>query len=127
MQNNISDPTYLPSPFELFGIECGSGWKNLYGPVIERINRYNEEHPEDPIQVEQIKEKWGTLRIYVRSAPQEIYDLIDEAEQKSQYTCEDCGFQNKEKVKIRNTGGWYRTLCERCFNSYIQKKNEGKV
>ena len=41
--------------------------------------------------------------------------------------CEDCGFQNKEKVKIRNTGGWYRTLCERCFNSYIQKKNEGKV
>ena len=118
---------YLPTPFELFGIECCSGWEKLYRPVIEKINEYNRDHPEEPIQIEQIKEKWGTLRIYIDSAPQEIYDLIEKAEQDSQYTCEDCGFRDKVKVKIRNTGGWYRTLCERCFNSYIQKKNEGKV
>ncbi len=124
MQNDISDPNYLPSPFELFGIECGKGWEKLYGPVIEKINKYNEEHLDDPIRVEQVKEKWGTLRIYVSSAPKEIYDLIEEAERKSRYVCEDCGFQDNEKVKTRNIMGWYRTLCEKCFNSCI---NERKV
>ena len=30
--------------YELFGIECGEGWKGLYQPIIDYIDKYNEDH-----------------------------------------------------------------------------------
>jgi hypothetical protein len=109
----------LKEPFDLFGIECGSGWERLYKPVIEKINQYNLEHPDSPIKIEQIKEKWGHLRIYVSNEPDEIYDMILKAEQESQFTCEECGFQHKTKVTTRATrSGWIRTLCNKCREKY---------
>lgn len=112
----------MKEPFELFGIECDRGWEKLYKPVIDRINEYNKDHPEEPgIEIYQIKEKWGHLCINVSSAPKEIWDLIEKAEQDSQITCEECGFQSTKKVSTRatNKGGWIRTLCDRCREKYI--------
>ena len=45
-------------PYELFGIECGEGWKPLYQPILDYIDRYNEDH-EEKIEIHQIKEKFG--------------------------------------------------------------------
>lgn len=44
-------------PYELFGIECGEGWKGLYQPIIDYIDKYNEDH-EEKIEIHQIKEKF---------------------------------------------------------------------
>ena len=115
----MSNDSY--SPFDLFGIECGQGWEKLYKPVIERINEINKTRtPEDQIIIDQIKEKFGTLRIYVSNAPKEIYDMIDEAEQRSQNVCEDCGFEHQEHVRTGYVGktGWIRTLCNKCRKKY---------
>ena len=44
--------------YELFGVECGEGWKGLYQPIIDYISKYNEEH-DDKFEIHQIKEKFG--------------------------------------------------------------------
>lgn len=87
---------------ELFGIECGPGWKKLYEPLIAMC----KEKGSVPVQ---IKEKYGGLRFYVDQGDDELYDAIDAAEEESLRTCENCG----QPGKIRS-GGWIRTLCDAC-------------
>lgn len=56
---------------------------------------------------EQVKEKFGTLRFYVREATPEQYALIEFAEAMSARTCEKCGSPGTPRA-----GGWVRTLCD---------------
>lgn len=92
------------TPYHYFGIECGEGWKSLYEPLIDLCKQ-------EGVEIAQIKEKFGTLRFYVASAPDHIYDAIDEAEKKSETMCEKCGDAGSIK-----TDGWMRTLCAKCDN-----------
>ena len=39
----------MKEPFELCGIDCDRGWEKLYKPVIDKINEYNNQHPEHTI------------------------------------------------------------------------------
>lgn len=34
----------LQTPYELFGVECGDGWKGLLKPIFDYIEKYNSEH-----------------------------------------------------------------------------------
>jgi len=99
------------SPYELFGFEIGLGWYGLLLPVLQAISVYNIENPDDETYVEQVKEKWGQLCIYVSSATEEIFNLIEIAEEESAYICETCGARGS----IRDINGWYKTLCDRHF------------
>ena len=58
-------------PYELFGIECGEGWKHLYQPIIDYIEKYNNSHT-DKIEIHQIKEKFGTLSFYTSKKTDEL-------------------------------------------------------
>lgn len=49
----------LQTPYELFGVECGDGWKGLLKPIFDYIEKYNSEHTKNPIVIEQVKEKFG--------------------------------------------------------------------
>lgn len=112
----------IKTPYELFYIECGRGWEKLYQPIIDKIEELNKTRTEDDkIVITQIKEKWGTLRFYVNNAPQEIYDMISKAEERSQVVCEDCGYENPEKVRTAFIGGWARTICDRCRQNLKNK------
>lgn len=62
-----------------------------------------------PFQVIQVKEKFGELRFYVNYGSDKIYDLIEEAEEKSAEICEICGKPGK-----LNEGNWLRTRCKNC-------------
>ena len=33
----------LQTPYELFGVECGDGWKGLLKPIFDYIEKYNSE------------------------------------------------------------------------------------
>lgn len=57
--------------------------------------------------VEQVKEKFGTLRFYCPGNDR-IWNLVRMAERLSAVTCEKCG----EYGKVRG-GGWTRTLCNK--------------
>lgn len=100
----------LLTPFELFGAEVGKGWRPLVKPIYKRIRELNKAGAN--IEIDQIKEKWGELCIYVSGATEEINGMIREAEEKALHICEHCG-QPAERV-ISNYS-WIYTLCPECI------------
>ena len=100
----------LHTPFELFGVEVGKGWRPLVEPIYNRIQELNEQGAD--IEITQIKESWGELCFYTHKATAEIMEMIEEAREKSIHTCEDCG---KPAVRICSKTGWIYTLCPDCL------------
>jgi type IV secretion system protein VirD4 len=94
---------------ERYGSGVGRGWHGLLGPIFEEINLYNENNKGNEIQIDQIKEKFGTLRFYVSRCPDYIEGMISVAEEESGHICEICGARG-ETVNINR---WYTTLCPR--------------
>ena len=103
------DPT-LRDNLMAFGFMCGEGWYPLIEELLDKIQDIVDKNGYD-FQVTQIKEKYGTLRVYMSAETNEISDLIQEYEQKSAKTCEVCG----KEGTLRNDGGWYVTRCDECF------------
>lgn len=57
----------------------------------------------------QVKEKFGSLRMYINESTDEMSARISKAEKDSQSICECCGKPGKLITK-----GWMQTLCEGC-------------
>jgi len=89
--------------FETTFLPCvGEGWRpmvlKLYDDLVELgWNR----------QLYQVKEKWGGLRFYIGAATGAAHDRIEQAEEESYKTCEECGAPGR----VRSTG-WVKTLCD---------------
>lgn len=117
--------TPMQSPMS-FGIECGLGWYEILSNVcwmikqhernIEGYRKYLEKNdPEKlasipeyfPVKFDQVKEKYGGLRLYFSGGDDYVEGLVSMAEAISYYTCEVCG--NKGEA---NKGGWIRVRCE---------------
>jgi len=96
------------NPFELFGMEHGYGWMGLTLPILEEVRLYNIKNPDNMIKINQIKEKFGTLRIYLSSEPDYLEKMICKAEHESGKTCEICGAKGTNEA----INGWYKTLCD---------------
>jgi hypothetical protein len=64
--------------------------------------------PHTGLAVQQVKEKFGTLRFYC-GGTEAIHRYIQLAERLSSITCEECGEQG-----TANGSGWISTLCEEC-------------
>lgn len=112
-------------PFELFGVECGKGWNKLIEPLFKWIENYNNEHPDDQIEIQQVKEKFGGLRFYVSHAPDELHRMIIKAEGDSYGICEVCG----SKIDVGYTSGWIQTICRKCIQKRVNEscgKNQVK-
>lgn len=111
-----------------WGIECNNGWYELLSSMCWRISQHEqniEDHkkyleqnkPEDlknlseyfPVKFDQVKEKYGGLRVYFSGGDDYIEGVIRMAEEYSYKVCEVCGNAGKP-----NKGGWITTLCEIC-------------
>jgi hypothetical protein len=113
----------------------GEGWKDLLDGLLSDLREYvkkeveigkvlvkwGEEPDHDnyivQIRITQIKEKFGSLRVYINSANPDAQDIIWKAEEKSAEICELCG--DCDSAKIRG-GGWLKTLCDQC-NSKVKR------
>ena len=97
-------------------LEISNGWFGLVKELIEDCIAlgWNKE-------ICQIKEKFGGLRFYINSAPEEVFKRISEAEDKSFTTCEVTGNPGQLRTDI----GWYRTLCEEEYEKIKKEKNGG--
>jgi hypothetical protein len=116
----IEESNTPKDPFSLFGIEHGYGWYGLTLPIIEEIRLYNIANPDNQIYIDQIKEKFGSLRIYVSGEPDYLDAMIKKAEYESNYICEICGARgNTEKID-----GWYWTLCDDHKKARIDSKGD---
>lgn len=92
----------------------GDGWRDLLERALARIMlALRAGPPEAQISIVQIKEKYGTLRLYYdsRSVPERalaaVEEAVDLAEARSACTCEQCG--NEGELHVR--GDWYTTCC----------------
>jgi len=103
-----------------FGLECNRGWYKIIKEACEKLEplivKWLEEHKGEENYKEwtprfsQIKEKYGTLSIYWTSATDEMYAITDEAEKKSETTCETCG----KEGKLRGQGWIYNSCLKHC-------------
>ena len=104
-----------------WGIECGEGWYNIIHALCAVIKGALTDCSFD-IRFTQIKEKFGTLRVYYRAEDKsgermdadsevmslgEISGAVRMAEYLSCVTCEVCGKPGKTRG-----GDWIATLCK---------------
>jgi len=91
-----------------FGFECGDGWFELIYNLSKSITDYCNKNNIPVPEVSQVKEKFGSLRFHIRGANDDIYKMIQDAENISSKTCEICG-----RLGIRQAiNFWYSTLCD---------------
>lgn len=102
-----------------WGFECGDGWFDILSDMCKKIAELNP----PSFEFQQIKEKFGTLRVYWGAGAGEHWDTIDkivrEAEDKSEVTCETCG----EPGHCQSVVGWYVTMCDIHLEAYKVRRN----
>lgn len=90
-----------------FGCEHSDGWFNIISCLCMEIENHLKRSPDDAYEFVQIKEKFGTLRVYDNGHDEFIDGLISMAEAMSSVTCEVTG----KPGELCRRGTWYRTLC----------------
>lgn len=84
----------------------GPGWHELLDEILTFLRKEKEKGHD--IQILQVKEKFGGLRVYVtgltEEADRELWALAD----KSVKICEECGASGQ----IRSSRGWLRSVCD---------------
>lgn len=107
-------------------VDCGDGWNWILEDLDRKLSYLDPDY-----QLNQVKEKFGTLRFYYQPSVREDIklDLMDDAvtiaEMLSTSTCETCGNSSKvsnskkgveydSTVGLKLRGGWYKTLCAGC-------------
>jgi hypothetical protein len=103
----------------MYGVEIQPGWNKIIHVLLGRLEDHLAANPEKfidcefPFRIDQIKEKFGTLRFYVSgAASDEMMMDIDDAEVQSANTCEVCA--KRGVVHVSKGGFWLKTLCSEC-------------
>ena len=94
-----------------WGFECGDGWFNILDQLMGNIQHHidwknKKEEVVAQVTLDQVKEKFGTLRFYYSGGDDYIDGLVTMAESMSGVTCEDCGSPGTQ-----TQGGWIKTAC----------------
>jgi len=71
------------------------------------------------VTLDQVKEKFGTLRFYYSGGDEYIDGLVSMAESMSAVTCEECG-----NPGTQTSGGWIKTICEPCVEEHARVQEE---
>lgn len=100
------------------GIRCSNGWLSIILDLVIKLEqRARTLPPNEQLNVQCIKEKFGGLRFYVDCHNK--FDEIDitAAETKAWNTCEECGGQGKHY-----SDGWKRILCDPCVIKWKEER-----
>jgi hypothetical protein len=101
------------------GFAVGDGWFDIINMMSRNIQSHLRWKPEvPPVEVQQVKEKFGTLRFYYQGGDDYIRGLTSMAEAMSEVTCQECG----KPGKLRQ-GGWMVTLCDQHYEEREIKKH----
>lgn len=107
--------------------DIGPGWKSLLVGIERKFTvkiakrRIDDGVQEADIQVQQVKEKFAGLRIYVdhqgfsEDAVADIFSILNFVETLSYRICEECGSPDvTTRTQVREDGkpgGWLKTYC----------------
>lgn len=99
------------------------GWRSAFGELLceELRSALLRAGQLKEFRFIEIKEKYGTLRLYDSGATQEVHDIIMKYEFISGYICNMCG---KPDVEIVDCHGWYLPVCEECYNKIVKRVPE---
>lgn len=95
-------------------IECDDGWHVILTNLFDCIRHHIEHNnPKLDLQVTCVKEKFGSLRVYIHSGQYDssIAGMIRMAEAMSGSICESCGSTAGKIYKF----GRVKCLCPSCF------------
>lgn len=94
-----------------WGFECSDGWYNIIFTLCSLIQIHQKSQKADyePVVVQQVKEKFGTLRFYYYGGDDTVSGMVAYAEAISGITCEICGDRGTTDWKR----SWVRTLCSK--------------
>lgn len=88
------------------------GWNGLVRDLLQKIDAELTDAEAADFHLVQVKEKYGTLRIYCQapesSVRARIVPFIREAEKASETICDRCG----KPGQLRDIDGWFSTLCD---------------
>ena len=94
------------------GFYIGDGWltllDNLFNIIITHKHDLDVADAKQ-IYINQVKEKFGSIRVYLNKSTDYINGAISLAELMSSHICEFCGSPGKTQK-----GNWVKTLCESC-------------
>lgn len=95
-----------------YGFGAGDGWFQIIYDLSEQLEPLLVVNQQEQIAyISQLKEKFGGLTIYFNGPiTPEITKLVEQAENKSFMTCENCG----EPGRLRTERSWIKTLCDEC-------------
>lgn len=102
----VDDPR---SAFALFHFEVQDGWFEILKEALVKIESLAKDCEEPPC-LHQVKEKFGSIRIYLSCETEEMSKIIEETEIKSEKTCEFCG----QPGRIIAPRFWLKCLCRKC-------------
>ncbi len=85
----------------------GVGWNDLLTEMFEKLFQAGWDG-----RLLQLKQKFGTLRVYLYQSSDTLWDITNEYENRSSFVCEDCGGVPAE---IRNIFGVLYTKCADCI------------
>lgn len=92
------------------GFACGEGWWPMLETLCGVIQNHIDQNKDcSQVVIEQIKEKFGTLRFYYQGGDEFIHGAVWLAESMSGQICESCGNPGE-----RRGGGWVHTYCNSC-------------
>jgi len=96
-------------------IETGDGWYHIIDSLCETIqNRMDwSEGAESRVEVNQIREKFGSLEFYFTGGDEVVSGMVASAESISRKTCESCSMRGEQR-----SSGWIVTLCDKCFKGW---------
>lgn len=89
-------------------IAAGRGWFPLIEDTLEAIDASLLPEERAGFRITDIKEKYGTLRVYTDNAPNAVEAIIEVAERRSATTCDRCGDYGRVQGK-----GWLACRCAR--------------
>lgn len=88
-----------------------SGWKNRFAnEIINAVTALQKKSIDSDLQIIDVKEKWGCLRISIICDNDEIEDYFDSLEERSSFVCINCG-----KDAEYYTKGWMLPYCGKCL------------
>jgi hypothetical protein len=122
MNQELEDSLRVNYPYffeKLDFIECRDGWFEIISDLCRDLDNIISEQQDKDYYFEQIKQKFGGLRVYMNRENDAIRDTLQKAEDRSYKTCEVCGIPGKT-VSVR---GWLFTLCEDHHNKYQENNN----
>ena len=95
-----------------WGFGCGDGWFNLLDQLMGNIQHHIDWKNKNgevvhQVTLDQVKEKFGTLRFYYTGGDDYIAGMVTMAESMSGVMCETCGAPGEIKG-----GGWLYTACD---------------